>query len=453
MRIKRKLYGLGQCGILKKKMCKEYNLDWEQKPLKILGVTFTGEVFDIWNHKLDETMHKVNSLINVWSKRRLTLPGKITVIKSLILSKFTHLFLALPNPPGEFIKLLERKLYKFLWSNGPDRIPRRNIVKNIHAGGLRMVNVNEFITSLKVTWLRRLIIFSDNDNWSSLSSINLNKIFSLGDTYSKTVIKDLRNPFWKNILESWVKYLRSYKIDSLVKVMYSPLWGNSQIHENKYHIINEWYIKGIRNVIDLIDEDGSMYNFQKLKDVYEIHGTFLDYLHLINRIPRLWRDLINENSTKNASYKYNVQINYYVFNLLRKRRGCRDIYDKIFPVNEIIVPKNWINEIGEISEDEWKKYSKNLNYIKEAKLRDFQFKINNRILVTNTFLFKIKKKENNLCSYCNQEAESITHLLFHFETVAKFWKTLKIWLERKSNISIQIVLTEIIFFITCASSA
>ena len=350
--------------------------------------------------------------------------------------------MALPNPPGEFLKLLERKLYKFLWSNGPDRICRRNIVKNIHAGGLRMVNVNAFITSLKVTWLRRLIIFSDNDNWSSLSRINLNEILSLGDVYSKTVIKDLRNPFWKNVLESWVKYLRSYKIDSLVKVMYSPLWGNSQIHENKNHIINEWYTKGIRNVMDLIDGDGSMYDFQKLKDVYEIHGTYLDYLHLINRIPRLWRDMINENSTKNASYKYNVQINCYVFYLLRKRRGCRDIYDKIVPVNEIIVPKNWINEIGEISEDEWKKYSKNLNNIKEVKLGDFQFKINNRILDTNTFLFKLKKKENNLCSYCNQEAESITHLLFHCGTVAKFWKTLKTWLERKSNINIQIVLKE-----------
>ena len=53
--------------------------------------------------------------------------------------------------------------------------------------------------------------------------------------------------------------------------------------------------------------------------------------------------MINENSTKNVSYKYNVQINCYVFYLLRKRRCCRDIYDKIVPVNEIIVPKNWIN--------------------------------------------------------------------------------------------------------------
>ena len=103
--------------------------------MKILGVTFTGEDFDILNHNLDETLHKVNSLINVWSKRRLTLPGKITVIKSLILSKFTNLFLALFNPPGEFLKLLERKLYKFLWSNGQDRICRRNIVKIYMQGG------------------------------------------------------------------------------------------------------------------------------------------------------------------------------------------------------------------------------------------------------------------------------------------------------------------------------
>ena len=95
-------------------------------------------------------------------------------------------------------------------------------------------------------------------------------------------------------------------------------------------------------------------------------------------------------------HKYNVQINCYVFYLLRIRRGCRDIYDKIVPVNEIIVPKNRINEIGEISAHKWKNYNKNLNNIKEVKLRDFQFKINNRILVTNTFLFKIKKEGKQL---------------------------------------------------------
>ena len=35
-------------------------------------------------------------------------------------------------------------------------------------------------------------------------------------------------------------------------------------------------------------------------------------MQLINR-PRLWRDLINENGIKVASYKYNVQNNCFVF--------------------------------------------------------------------------------------------------------------------------------------------
>ena len=306
---KTKALWIGQLCKSERKSCKGYNLDWEQKPLKILGVTFTAEVFDIWDHNLEDTLHKVNSLINVWSKRRLTFPGKITVIKSLILSKFTHLFLALPNPPGDFQKLLERKLYKFLWNNGPDRISRKNIVKNIQAGGLRMVNVCVFITSLKVTWLRRLIMFSDSDNWSTLSRINLNKLFSLGDSYIKAVINDLRNPFWKHILESWVQYIRSFKIDNLVKMIYSPLWGNSLINRNGNYIINEWNNKGIRNVIDLIDENGLFYQFQVLQERYGIHGTYLDHMQLINRIPRLWRDIINEKSEKCASYKNNVQIN------------------------------------------------------------------------------------------------------------------------------------------------
>ena len=206
------------------------------------------------------------------------------MIKSLILSKFTHLFLALPNPPGDFQKHLERKLYKLLWNNGPDRISRKNIVKNIQAGGLRMVNFSVFITTLKVSWLRRLIMFSDSDNWSTLSRINLNKLFSLGDSYIKRVISDLRNPFWKHILESWVQYIRSFKIDNLVKVIYSPLWGNSLINRNGNYIINEWYNKGIRNVIDLVDENGVFYQLSISNVTKKIWNTWnLLGLYAINQ--------------------------------------------------------------------------------------------------------------------------------------------------------------------------
>ena len=69
---------------------------------------------------------------------------------------------------------------------------------------MRILNVNAFITSFKVTWLRRLIIFCGSYNYT---------------VYSGTVIEGLQRPFW--ILESWIKYIRSYKIESLLKVMCS----------------------------------------------------------------------------------------------------------------------------------------------------------------------------------------------------------------------------------------
>ena len=85
-----------------------------------LSVIFSPEVFDIWDHNLDTVMKKVKSMINAWSKRKLTLIGRVTVIKSLMLSKFAYLFLALPNQPGDLLRKLERMFFKFLWNKGPD---------------------------------------------------------------------------------------------------------------------------------------------------------------------------------------------------------------------------------------------------------------------------------------------------------------------------------------------
>ena len=66
-----------------------------------------------------------------------------------------------------------------------------------------MINVSAFITALKVFWLRRFIIYSNNDIFSHLSKVNFSKLLSLGDLYCSETLKHIRNPFWKNLVESW----------------------------------------------------------------------------------------------------------------------------------------------------------------------------------------------------------------------------------------------------------
>ena len=109
-------------------LCNEHNLDWEQSPIKILGVTFPPEVSKIWDFNSHETLAKIENLIKTWSKRKLTLPGKITIIKSLALSKLTHLLISLPNPPDNLLKSLDKLFYKFIWNSGPDAIEYLEII-------------------------------------------------------------------------------------------------------------------------------------------------------------------------------------------------------------------------------------------------------------------------------------------------------------------------------------
>ena len=77
-------------------------------------------------------------------------------IKSLAFSKFIQLFTAFPNPPEQLVKQLEKLFYKFLTN-----ICCNVIIQDVKEGGLRMIKINKFIESLKVTWLRRILISSN----------------------------------------------------------------------------------------------------------------------------------------------------------------------------------------------------------------------------------------------------------------------------------------------------
>ena len=59
--------------------------------------------------------------------------------------------------------------YDFLWE-GPAKIKQTVVVKQYCEGGLRMVNLKAFIKSMKVTWLRRLIL--TNSPWQSIIKVN-----------------------------------------------------------------------------------------------------------------------------------------------------------------------------------------------------------------------------------------------------------------------------------------
>jgi hypothetical protein len=165
-------------------LCKDYKLDWNPRKFKVLGINFSTDVHEIWELNFMDKYNAMQQLLGAWKKRKLTLLGKIAVIKSLAVSKFTHLFLALPNPPTHLLKRLVKLLYKYLWNDGNDRIKRNVITKPYKEGGLQMINLEVFIQALKISWLRKII-----DNRSPIGSSfkliesQFNKLISISAKY------------------------------------------------------------------------------------------------------------------------------------------------------------------------------------------------------------------------------------------------------------------------------
>ena len=163
-----------------------WKLSWGKTTFKLLGINFHIELDQTQQINFNEKIQKIRSLIKLWNRRYLTPLGKITVIKTLLLPKLNHLFISIPNPSEQIIKELNNIFFSCLW-DGPAKIKQNVVVKQYCEGGLRMINLKAFISSLKLTWLRRVIL--SNGPWQSVvnNTINFNKLFLSGRCYANDV--------------------------------------------------------------------------------------------------------------------------------------------------------------------------------------------------------------------------------------------------------------------------
>ena len=72
----------------------------------------------------------------------------------------------------------------------------------------------------------------------------------------------------------------------------------------------------------------------------------------------------------------------------------------------------------------------------EPYVKAFQFKVLNSILYTNLKMFKIGYKINDLCSFCNQETETVKHFFWICPYSISFWKSFEqcYWFLRREQI-------------------
>ena len=89
-----------------------------------------------------------------------------------------------------------------------------------------MINIDAFIKGLKATWIRRLII--SNSRWQYIikSNLNIKDLINFGKSYSESLIKQINNPFWPDVVKSYSSVIQLKEKNTTEYFLSSPIFHN-----------------------------------------------------------------------------------------------------------------------------------------------------------------------------------------------------------------------------------
>lgn len=421
-------------------LCPHYKLQWNNPYFTVLGITFSVNIDDIFDLNCNDKMLEIEKMITHWSRRNLTVIGRITVVKTLILSKINHLLSALPMIGNEdWISSLQSKLYRFIWKNKPDRVSRTLIVQSYENGGLQMTEINSFIKSLKLIWIRRAM--SVESTWVSLlHSIipNFSKIFNFGASYVRRIAEQCDNIFWKEVLYNLESFcmLTSYEYEELASM---PIWYNPEINIGGKPVFNDiWFRNGVHIVADLL-EGNELISYENFCNRFQFNPSFLLFYGLCQSIRTKWPNLMPLKNRPHICKPFHI--------LASCKCGTKPVYSIFInslhkkPHNEL----KWEVDIPDLCQN-WKIINNDIfKLTQDVRLRWFQYRILHRILGTNELLFKMGIKESNLCDLCHVVPETITHVLYECGISQLFWNNLRVWMLNVFSIELLITKSSILF--------
>ena len=412
------------CGI---RYLRDRNFIWDPGSFKILGITFSVDLDEIVRLNFKDKIDEVKRDLAKWSKRNITPIGKITVIKTLIVSKLTYLLINLPDPPDIFLQEIDSILTKFLWGGNTCKIKKSTTYKNYHEGGLKMYNVYSSLSAFKLSWIKRIETYNEEECLSLRLYPCLNKLNVYGSAYPGHIRKTIKNQFWLDVLKHLEKVMKiPVKIsqDTMHSTYREPLLFNSNLkRDNKILTSLTWTENNIIYISDLMTDDCSNFiSFETFKTKY-INTQGINFLEF-NGVVRAARQFLNK-------VKHNpvntTMCSFWVWDAIRagnsKVRECLDQND-VPPTATL----KWNTYYPGLV---WKTiFVKCFKTTIDTQLQWFQARILHRILPTRKYLNMCKIVDSPNCLFCDVFEESLCHLFWECCHVKKFWIDLEDMLKR-----------------------
>lgn len=361
--------------------------------------------------------------LNSWKNRRLTLNGKVLILKSLIISQFTHIANLLPIS-DDVIKEIDQFIFEFLWNGKTHKVKKRIIVQDFNLGGYKMLDLRRMIMIQKLKWVK-LYLNGHNCLWrnvmESLITVKNLTFFLLGNFDMTT---DWTNSlFYSNVIRTLFELNKHNQLYSKDNILLQRLFYNKYLQFNGNFIFDQTFINaGIWTVSDLFDSANKHITFDKLHKRGICGNKYLFWRNLIMKInkcnPNIMLTTQNDTACKLQlelpdGDRIDVQVS-----------SSKSIYLQLISLDKCTSPaiSKYATTFPQLTE----LTTRNVFVIprtctKSNILKDLQFQILHRYIPTNHLLYKMGKISSMTCTFCNIYSETIIHLFYECTFVKGLW--------------------------------
>ena len=96
----------------------------------------------------EEKINNLEKTLNGWKQRKLTLLGRINIVKTLGLSELIY-YASVLCIPKHFAKEINKISFNFIWEGKPAKVKRSTIIREKKNGGLKMLDLEIMDKALK----------------------------------------------------------------------------------------------------------------------------------------------------------------------------------------------------------------------------------------------------------------------------------------------------------------
>ena len=391
--------------------------------VRYLGITVGHDKDECTMHNWTEKIAKLNNTLEQWKKRNLTILGKITIIKTLALSKIVYSVMN-TSMPSDTINKINKSIYDFIWYS-KERIKRNTLIGEIKDGGVNMVNIEHHFLALKASWVNKII--TSNETWSFQG----NKLIKdFGPNHLLLYTNNTNNEYINKIPEFYQQVIKSHvKINNMTSndpktindILNSPIWQNvfittKQGKVNKPLYFKNWIASGIIFIKDLKIKDSKVDENYCFKSVKKKHNIFAEIMS-VKRALSKYLDRIKTLPHPNEYTNETVTLPKITTNTTQSNTKLMNKTIFIPPKFSLIKaykPEILMTEVQEILVNKIKKE-------KDKKIAEFNYKWLTDNLISAKILSKWKENVPEKCLVCD-EVDDTDHMLFRCTLAKKIWE-------------------------------